>query len=152
MQSEERPGRGESFTGSVPVVFVGAWNAPLVRSGQAGPTVHGPAVLGKPSAENRREDCLSPAHPGPMRGDMSTKNELIDVIDSARAQGNTVKVIKRQKYDPNNFYFTLVQGGKQVGPVKVEGDTNELNRKFGEAQSYLVGMKNSPANRCVAAA
>ena len=77
---------------------------------------------------------------------MSTKNELIDVIDSARASGNDVKCIRRQKYDPNNFYMTLVQGGRQVGPVKVEGDINELNRKFGEAQSYLVGMKNSPAN------
>lgn len=82
-----------------------------------------------------------------MRLSMSTKNELIDVIDSARASGNTVKVIKRQKHDPNNFYFNLVQGGKQVGPVKVQGDTNELNRKFGEAQSYLVGMKSLAANR-----
>ena len=87
-----------------------------------------------------------------MRLPMSTKNELIDVIDSARASGNSVKVIKRQKHDPNNFYFTLVEGGRQVGPVKVEGDINELNRKFGEAQSYLVGMKNHPAHRQATAA
>jgi hypothetical protein len=83
---------------------------------------------------------------------MSTKNELIDVIDSARASGNEVKSIRRQKYDPNNFYMTLVQGGRQVGPVKVEGDTSELNRKFGEAQSHLAGMKDSPANRRTVAA
>ena len=81
-----------------------------------------------------------------MREPMSTKNELIDVINSARANGSDVKSIRRQKYDPNNFYMTLVQGGRQVGPVKVEGDINELNRKFGEAQSYVAGMKNSPAN------
>ena len=73
---------------------------------------------------------------------MSTKNEIIEVIDSARASGNEVKVIKRQKFDPNKFYFTLAHGGKQVGPVPVEGDMNELNRKFGEAQSYLAGMKS----------
>jgi hypothetical protein len=76
---------------------------------------------------------------------MSTKNELIDVIDSARKSGNSVKCIKRQKHAPNDFYMNLVEGGKQVGPVRVEGDINELNRKFGEAQSYLVGMRNSPA-------
>ena len=74
---------------------------------------------------------------------MSTKNELIDVIDSARSRGTTVKQIRRQKYDPNNFYMTL-SDGKQVGPVKCEGDINALNRKFGEAQSYVVGMKNTP--------
>jgi hypothetical protein len=83
---------------------------------------------------------------------MSTKNEIIEVIDSARSSGNPVKVIKRQKHDPNHFYFNLVQGGKQVGPVKVEGDTAELNRKFGEAQSYLAAMKQSPANRQATAA
>ena len=75
---------------------------------------------------------------------MSSKNELIDVIDSARASGNNVKSIRRQKYDPNNFYMTLTEGGKQVGPVKCEGNIDELNRKFGEAQSYLVGTKNAP--------
>jgi hypothetical protein len=91
---------------------------------------------------------------GPWRVDGSShmSNELIDVIDSARASGNEVKVIRRQKYDPNNFYMTLVQGGKQVGPVKVEGDIDELNRKFGEAQSYLAAMKDSPANCRTAAA
>lgn len=82
---------------------------------------------------------------------MSTKNELIEVINSARADGNTVKAIRRQKYDPNNFYMTLSQGNKQVGPVKVEGNTDELNRKFGEAQSFLAAMKNAPANRATAA-
>lgn len=82
---------------------------------------------------------------------MSTKNELIEVINSARADGNTVKTIRRQKYDPNNFYMTLSQGNKQVGPVKVEGNTDELNRKFGEAQSFLAAMKNAPANRATAA-
>ena len=76
---------------------------------------------------------------------MSSKNELIDVIDSARASGNNVKSIRRQKYDPNNFYMTLTEGGKQVGPVKVEGNIDELNRKFGEAISHLNGMKSNPA-------
>jgi hypothetical protein len=81
---------------------------------------------------------------------MSTKNELIAVIDSARAGGTNVKAIRRQKYDPNNFYMTLGDG-KQVGPVKVEGNTDELNRKFGEAQSYVAGMKNAPTKPRVAA-
>ena len=36
--------------------------------------------------------------------------------------------------------------GKQVGPVKVEGNQDELNRKFGEAQSYLHGTKNNKNN------
>jgi hypothetical protein len=76
--------------------------------------------------------------------DMSTNNELIEVINAARSEGTNVKSIRRQKYDPNNFYMTRTDG-KQVGPVKCEGDTNELNRKFGEAQSYLSAMKNSPA-------
>ena len=75
---------------------------------------------------------------------MSTKNELIEVIDSARSAGTNVKSIHRQKYAPNDFYMTRTDG-KQVGPVKVEGNTDELNRKFGEAQSYLAAMKNSPA-------
>jgi hypothetical protein len=74
---------------------------------------------------------------------MGTNNELITVIDASRASGNNVKSIRKQKYDPNNFYMTLVDG-KQVGPVKVEGNTDELNRKFGEAISYLNGMKNAP--------
>ena len=80
---------------------------------------------------------------------MSTKNELIDVIDSARKSGNPVKCIKRQKHDPNNFYFTLTDG-KQVGPVNVAGDQNQLNRKFGEAQSFLHGTKSQ--NRTPSAA
>jgi hypothetical protein len=82
---------------------------------------------------------------------MSTKNELIDVIDSARSEGANVKSIRRQKYDPNHFYMTR-SDGKQVGPVNVEGDTDELNRKFGEAQSYLVGTKNAGVLRLPAAA
>ena len=82
---------------------------------------------------------------------MSTNNELITVIDSARARGTNVKSIRKQKFDPNNFYMTL-SDGKQVGPVKCEGNTDELNRKFGEAQSYLAGMKNAPAKPRIAAA
>jgi hypothetical protein len=74
---------------------------------------------------------------------MSTNNELIAVIDVSRAGGSNVKAIRKQKYDPNNFYMTLTDG-KQVGPVKVEGNTDELNRKFGEAISYLNAMKNAP--------
>ena len=83
---------------------------------------------------------------------MSSKNELIDVIDSARSRGTNVKAIRRQKYDPNNFYMTLTEGGKQVGPVKCEGNIDELNRKFGEAQSYLVGMKNAQSKARATAA
>lgn len=65
-------------------------------------------------------------------------NELIRAIDAARTGGNNVKSIRKQKHDPNSFYMTLTDG-KQVGPVKVEGKSDELNRKFGEAQSYLTG-------------
>ena len=82
---------------------------------------------------------------------MSANNELIVVIDSARAKGTSVKSIRKQRHDPNNFYMSL-SDGKQVGPVKVEGNTDELNRKFGEAQSYLAGMKNAPAKGRTAAA
>ena len=87
-----------------------------------------------------------------MRLDMSSKNELIDVINSARASGNDVKTIRPQKHAPNSVYMTLVQGGRQVGPVQVEGDANELNRKFAEAQTYLDGLKNSATKRRTAAA
>jgi hypothetical protein len=80
---------------------------------------------------------------------MSTNNELISVIDSTRANGLSIKSIRRQKYAPNDFYMTRADG-KQVGPVKVEGSIDELNRKFGEAQSYLAAMKNSPIARKVA--
>jgi hypothetical protein len=76
----------------------------------------------------------------------SSNNELIATINQARANGTPVKSIRKQKHDPNNFYFTLVDG-KQLGPVNVTGDQNELNRKFGEAQSFLNGTKNSPSNR-----
>ena len=75
---------------------------------------------------------------------MSNTNELIDVINSARSSNTNVKSIRRQKYDPNNFYMTLATG-RQVGPVKVEGSIDELNRKFGEAQSYLSGMSQKPS-------
>ena len=72
---------------------------------------------------------------------MSTQNELIAVIDSARARGLGVKSIRKQKYDPSNFYMTLTDG-KQVGPVKCEGNNDELNRKFGEAQSHVAAFRN----------
>lgn len=74
---------------------------------------------------------------------MSTTNELIAQIESARASGNSVKSIRRQKYDPNNFYMTLTEGGKQVGPVKVEGNIDQLNQKFAEAQSFLADLKTN---------
>ena len=84
---------------------------------------------------------------------MATKNELIVAIDAARARGVGVKSIRNQKYDPGNFYMTCTDG-KQVGPIKCEGDKNELNRKFGEAQSYVAGTKalKSPAVRTTTAA
>jgi hypothetical protein len=78
-------------------------------------------------------------------------NELIATIDNARTTGTPVKAIRRQKHDPNNFYFTLTDG-KQLGPVNVTGDTNELNRKFGEAQSYLNNFKNAQPKQPVKAA
>jgi len=81
---------------------------------------------------------------------MSTTNELIHVIDSARKQGNNVKAIRKQKYAPSDFYMTL-SDGKQVGPVKCQGDENALNGKFGEAQSYLAGLKNLGRNASAAA-
>jgi hypothetical protein len=74
---------------------------------------------------------------------MSTKNELIAQIEFARSNGTDVKAIRRQKFDPNNFYMTLTEGGKQVGPVKVEGNLDQLNQKFAEAQAYLAGFKTS---------
>ena len=70
-------------------------------------------------------------------------NELIAVIDDCRAKGCDVKAIRKQKYDPCNFYMTR-SDGKQVGPVRCEGNTDELNRKFGEAISYMNAMKNRP--------
>jgi hypothetical protein len=82
---------------------------------------------------------------------MSTNNELIVVIDSARARGVNVKAIRRQKYAPNDFYMTL-SDGKQVGPIKVAGEIDELNRKFGEAQSYMTAMKAAPGKPRSAAA
>jgi hypothetical protein len=82
---------------------------------------------------------------------MSIKNELVAVIDSARTRGVGVKSIRRQKYDPNNFYMSLTDG-KQVGPIKVEGNIDQLDRKFAEAQAYLNDLKISqPAQRANAA-
>jgi hypothetical protein len=81
---------------------------------------------------------------------MATTNELIVAIDAARARGTDVKAIRKQKHDPNNFYMTCTDG-KQVGPIKCQGDPAELNRKFGEAQSYLTGTKNRPAAAATAA-
>ena len=81
----------------------------------------------------------------------TTTNELIAVIDASRARENGVKSIRKQKYDPNNFYMTLTDG-KQVGPVKVQGNTDQLNAKFGEAISYLTAMKNAPKRAATAVA
>jgi hypothetical protein len=81
----------------------------------------------------------------------NTTNELIATIDNARTTGTPVKSIRRQKHDPNNFYVTL-SDGKQLGPVNVTGDQNELNRKFGEAQSYLQNFKNTQPKQPVKAA
>ena len=76
---------------------------------------------------------------------MSTtnRNELITVIDACRAEGFGVKAIRKQKYDPCNFYMTRTDG-KQLGPIMCEGNTDVLNGKFGEAISYMNAMKNAP--------
>lgn len=124
-----------------------ALNKAFLRLFTMGPTICALPALGKRLMQIMLKRVLKLL---PLRADvssMSTKNELIDVINSARANGNDVKCIRPQKYDPNNVYMTLVQGGKQVGPVKVEGNMDELNRKFSEAQTYLEGMKNNPTNR-----
>jgi hypothetical protein len=81
----------------------------------------------------------------------TTNNELIAVIDTSRAGGTSVKSIRKQKYDPSNFYMTLTDG-RQVGPVRCDGNPDELNRKFGEAISYLNAMKNAPKRTVVVAA
>jgi hypothetical protein len=73
----------------------------------------------------------------------TSKNELIAVIDAWRGGDSPVKSIRKQKYDPANFYITLTDG-KQVGPVKCDGSPDELNRKFGEAISYMNAMKAGP--------
>ena len=54
----------------------------------------------------------------------------------------------KAKYDPNNFYMTQTDG-KQLGPIHCTGDNDELNRKFGEAQSYLVGTTRKGGTRQV---
>ena len=89
---------------------------------------------------------LIPREAAADAGSMNTNNELIVAIDSARAQGSSIRSIRKQKHDPANFYMTRTDG-KQVGPIHCSGDTAELNRKFGEAQSYLAGMKKlTPAH------
>jgi hypothetical protein len=79
---------------------------------------------------------------------MATTNELIVAIDAARARGTDVKAIRKQKYDPNHFYMTQTDG-KQLGPITCVGNNDELNRKFGEAQSYLVGTKRGTGTAAV---
>src|SRR4051794_22260077 len=74
--------------------------------------------------------------------DMNPNNELIAAIDSARNTGSTIKTIRRQKNDPNNFYMTTTDN-RQVGPVNVTGDAQQLNSKFGEAQSYLSTLRST---------
>jgi hypothetical protein len=81
----------------------------------------------------------------------TTNNELVAAIDAARARGGSVKSIRKQKYDACNFYMTLTDG-KQVGPVKCAGNTDELNRKFGEAISYMNAMKSAPKRTATATA
>jgi hypothetical protein len=81
----------------------------------------------------------------------STKNELIAVIDECRAAGLGVKAIRKQKFDPNHFYMTR-SDGKQLGPIKVAGNADELNAKFGEAVSYNNAMKNAPKRAATTAA
>jgi hypothetical protein len=78
---------------------------------------------------------------------MNPNNELIAAIDNARNTGSTIKTIRRQKHDPNNFYMTTIDN-RQVGPVKCEGSADELNRKFGEAQSYLGTLKQTTNTNC----
>lgn len=80
----------------------------------------------------------------------NNSNELIAVIDECRAKGLCVKAIRKQKYDPNNFYMTRTDG-KQIGPVAVAGNTDELNAKFGAAISYMNAMKHAPKRRTTAA-
>jgi hypothetical protein len=80
----------------------------------------------------------------------TTKNELIAVIDDCRAKGFDIKAIRKQKFDPCNFYMTRTDG-KQVGPVKCEGNNDQLNGKFGEAVSYMNAMKNAPKRVTTAA-
>jgi hypothetical protein len=77
---------------------------------------------------------------------MSNKNELIEVIDSSCTSGFGVKSIRKQKYDPCNFYMTRTDG-KQIGPVKCQGSVEDLARKFSEAQSHLEAMKTSTHRR-----
>ena len=84
------------------------------------------------------------------KGMSTTNNELITVIDDCRGRGLGVKAIRKQKFDPNNFYMTRADG-KQLGPIKVAGNNDELNAKFGEAVSYMNAMKNAPKRRAAVA-
>ena len=80
----------------------------------------------------------------------TNKNELIAMMDACRAEGFGVKAIRKQKFDPSNFYMTR-SDGRQLGPVKCEGTTEQLNAKFGEAISYMNAMKNAPRRATTAA-
>lgn len=71
---------------------------------------------------------------------MNTNNELIAVIESARASGNPVKQVRRQKFAPSQFYLSTV-AGKQLGPVTCSGDPEELNRKYEAAVAHLGSAK-----------
>ena len=84
-----------------------------------------------------------------MSNNNNSSNELIAKIDECRKAGTGVKAIRRQKFDPNNFYMTRTDG-KQIGPVAVAGNADELNAKFGEAISYMNAMKQA-TKRSVAA-
>ena len=82
-----------------------------------------------------------------LRGDLSALIESeASPLSGIQMVRSLFTAIRRQKHDPNNFYMTQ-SDGKQVGPVKVEGNMDELNRKFGEAQSYLQGTKNNGQNK-----
>ena len=51
----------------------------------------------------RRREFNRPVRRGRCRG-MANTNELIVAIESARARGNNVKSIRKQKHDPGSFY------------------------------------------------
>ena len=73
----------------------------------------------------------------------TTTNELIAVIDECRGKGMAVKAVRKQKFDPSNFYMTR-SDGRQLGPIHCAGDAEELNRKLAEAVEYLDAMKRVP--------
>jgi hypothetical protein len=69
-------------------------------------------------------------------------NELLAAIDAACKQGNNVKIIRKQKHDPCSFYMTCTDG-KQIGPIKCEGNPAELDRKFTEATERMNSLKSN---------